>query len=94
MLDPEYTQASYYISGVRPGEKIHEILISEDEARNRVEDNGDYYIIHPHWNKAIFPERREYSSNLQTIDDSHELERLLLSADNVSWNYPRATKLQ
>ena len=33
--------------GVRPGEKIAEILISEEEARRTEERNG-YYIVHPH----------------------------------------------
>jgi UDP-N-acetylglucosamine 4,6-dehydratase len=96
MLNPDFTldKASYYISGVRPGEKLHEILISEEEALTRVEDNGDYYIIHPHWDNTIFPEMKEYSSSLHTVDNPHELERLLLSADNLTWNYPKATNYQ
>ena len=32
--------------GIRPGEKMHEILISEEEA-NRCERRGDYYVIRP-----------------------------------------------
>lgn len=35
------------IIGIRPGEKIHEVLISEDEARNTV-DIGDRYIVYPY----------------------------------------------
>lgn len=91
LLHPDITsdRPPYYFSGVRPGEKIHEILISEDEARSRVQDNGDYYTIHPYWNKTIFPEKKEYSSSLHTIDDPHELETLLLSADNLTWTYQR-----
>jgi UDP-N-acetylglucosamine 4,6-dehydratase len=37
--------------GIRPGEKLHEVLISEDEVRNTVEVN-DMYVIrptHPWW---------------------------------------------
>jgi UDP-N-acetylglucosamine 4,6-dehydratase len=35
------------VVGIRPGEKLHEVLINEEEARNAVEfDNG--YIIQPH----------------------------------------------
>lgn len=34
------------ITGVRPGEKIHEILVSEEEA-SRTFVRGDYYIIGP-----------------------------------------------
>lgn len=45
------------ITGIRPGEKVHEILISEEEAArvNEVKtENGDYYIIGP-----ILPELSE-----------------------------------
>lgn len=34
------------IVGVRPGEKIHEVLISEEEMI-RSREFGDYYVIHP-----------------------------------------------
>ncbi len=37
---------SYKIVGIRPGEKLHETLIGEDEGRNTV-DMGDSYIILP-----------------------------------------------
>ena len=38
------------IIGIRPGEKLHEVLISQDEARN-TKELKDYYIIQPafHW---------------------------------------------
>jgi len=34
------------VTGIRPGEKIHEILVSEEEA-NRTISRGDYYVIRP-----------------------------------------------
>jgi FlaA1/EpsC-like NDP-sugar epimerase len=34
------------IVGIRPGEKVHEILVSEEEADRTVERNG-YYVIEP-----------------------------------------------
>ena len=34
------------VTGIRPGEKIHEILVSEEEA-NRCFKQGDYYTIRP-----------------------------------------------
>ena len=40
------------VTGIRPGEKIHEILVSEEEAHRTVEDGG-YYKIQP-----ILPEIR------------------------------------
>ena len=39
-------------SGIRPGEKIHEILVSEEEA-HRTTDRGSYHVIWP-----ILPELR------------------------------------
>jgi UDP-N-acetylglucosamine 4,6-dehydratase len=39
--------------GIRPGEKVHEVLISEDEARHAIEFD-DYFIIqpaHPWWGR-------------------------------------------
>jgi UDP-N-acetylglucosamine 4,6-dehydratase len=34
------------VIGIRPGEKLHEVLLSEDEARN-ARDDGDRYVILP-----------------------------------------------
>lgn len=60
--------------GIRPGEKIHEVLITEDEARH-TQDCGDYYIIYPEisfWNHDrkgccnSLPEGFRYSSELNT----------------------------
>ena len=43
------------VIGIRPGEKIHEILISEEECRRTSERNG-YYVVH-----SILPEITDYS---------------------------------
>jgi UDP-glucose 4-epimerase len=34
------------VIGIRPGEKVHEILVSEEEAYRTIE-RGDYYVILP-----------------------------------------------
>jgi FlaA1/EpsC-like NDP-sugar epimerase len=34
------------VTGIRPGEKIHEVLVSEEEATRTIPD-GDYYVITP-----------------------------------------------
>ena len=40
--------------GIRPGEKIHEILISEEEISRTIK-SGDYYVVQP-----ILPELRAH----------------------------------
>ncbi len=59
------------ITGIRPGEKIHEILVSEEEA-NRTIGRGDYYVILP-----ILPELCTPSENIDIL--GHEYS----SNDNV-----------
>ena len=39
------------ISGIRPGEKIHESMISEEEGFRTI-DAGDFYIIKPTWSTS------------------------------------------
>lgn len=39
-------ECKYEVIGIRPGEKIHEVLITEDDARHTV-DCGRYYVIEP-----------------------------------------------
>lgn len=68
------------VTGIRPGEKVHEILVSEEEA-HRTTPRGNYYAILP-----LLPELRpgpaagsglgkEYSSadNLMTLEQTHSL---------------------
>jgi UDP-N-acetylglucosamine 4,6-dehydratase len=38
--------ANWEIIGIRPGEKLHEVLINEDEARSTVETD-DMYVVQP-----------------------------------------------
>ena len=60
-------------TGIRPGEKIHEIMVSEDECYRTVE-RGDYYVIRPmlpelHQEPIDRPARlTEYSSSEITLD--------------------------
>jgi UDP-N-acetylglucosamine 4,6-dehydratase/5-epimerase len=69
------------IIGMIPGEKLHEILISEEEL-NRAVDLGGYYVVRPHWMKQSRPTvEREYSSaeNLVTADE--DIKALLAKSD-------------
>ncbi len=71
-------------TGIRPGEKVHEIMVSEEECFRTVE-RGDYYVILP-----VLPELRdeaaiepaltnEYSSKDRNIGGG-ELRKLLMQA--------------
>src|SRR5579863_1901324 len=46
------------VIGIRPGEKLHEVLLSEDEARNSIEQEDRFVIMpmHPWWKGQIQPE--------------------------------------
>jgi len=60
--------------GIRPGEKLHEVLVSEDEARHTVEMDDMYIIqpLHPWWrvenwhNARPLPEGFRYTSDTNT----------------------------
>lgn len=43
--------------GIRPGEKLHEVLLSEDEARHAVEDKDHFVVLpeHPSWLSEPLP---------------------------------------
>jgi UDP-N-acetylglucosamine 4,6-dehydratase len=72
-------------TGIRPGEKLHEVLLSEDEARHTVELDDTYIITptHPWWKEPVLstqpkmPEGFRYSSeaNAQwlTVEDLRHL---------------------
>jgi UDP-glucose 4-epimerase len=59
-------------TGIRPGEKIHEIMVSEEECFRTVE-RGDYFVILP-----VLPELREASAE----EISNTLENEYSSKDN------------
>ena len=73
------------IISIRPGEKIHESLINNDELRNTFEKNEDYIIIHKQVQDSSYLDNNnmirtkldhQYSSdkvNLLTIDKLKEL---------------------
>jgi len=59
------------ITGIRPGEKIHEILVSGEEA-NRTITRGNYYVIQP-----ILPEICSEDNGVPSLGKEFS------SADNV-----------
>jgi UDP-glucose 4-epimerase len=60
------------VTGIRPGEKIHEILVSEEEA-NRCIERGEYLVI-----QSMLPELRDGDEG-----EASGLTREFSSADNV-----------
>jgi UDP-N-acetylglucosamine 4,6-dehydratase/5-epimerase len=71
--------------GIRPGEKLHEVLLSEDEARNAVE-TADMFVVQPahswwrkeNWEQAkALPEGFRYASDTNpqwlTAEDLYDL---------------------
>jgi len=80
------------VTGIRPGEKIHEIMVSEDEAV-RTLDRGKWFAIAPMLPELLGPQpeagclNKEYSSadNLMTAEETLQLltKRNLLLEDFV-----------
>ncbi len=79
-------EAKIDIVGIRPGEKLHEVLISDDESRNAVELD-DMFVVQPaealwfghEWEKRgkMLPDDFRYASNTNTewlnVDQIREL---------------------
>ncbi len=79
-------EADIRIIGIRPGEKLHEVLISEDEARTTVELE-DMYVVQPaaalwfghQWSEVgtLLPEGTHYASDNNTewlsLEEIHEI---------------------
>jgi UDP-N-acetylglucosamine 4,6-dehydratase/5-epimerase len=60
--------------GVRPGEKVHEVLITEDEARHAVRF-GDYFAIYPpfkFWDRAQYPTGEELPPGFRYASDVND----------------------
>jgi len=85
-IGPECRQE---VVGIRPGEKLHEVLVPVDDARHTLELEG-YYVVQPAfswWNNAEFgnatggkpcPEEFAYTSDSNTWWlESHELREML-----------------
>jgi UDP-N-acetylglucosamine 4,6-dehydratase len=59
--------------GIRPGEKLHEVLLSEDEARDAVE-TADMYIVQPRhswWHKGNWPDARPLPEGFRYTSDTN-----------------------
>ncbi len=71
----------YEIIGVRPGEKLHEVMIPKEEARNCI-DIGNKYIIVPRlswWN------RKNLDHKIRKLGKAVPLDFEYVSNNNKSW---------
>ena len=69
----DFTSITVETIGIRPGEKIHEALISPDEARQTFLQ-GDLFIVHPPWDAPVKP-AFAYSSDMAeklTVEELRE----------------------
>lgn len=91
------------VTGIRPGEKLHEVLVSEDEARHAVELE-DMYVIQPahswwrqeNWHEArTLPEGFRFASDTNSLWLTAErLFELLNEAPSPVVPFPAAQKLR
>jgi UDP-N-acetylglucosamine 4,6-dehydratase len=61
--------------GIRPGEKLHEVLISEDEARNTVDAGGMYIVKPPEtlWERSLNYEGRNLPDGFRFSSDTNDM---------------------
>jgi UDP-glucose 4-epimerase len=64
--------------GIRPGEKIHEVLISEEESHRTV-TRGKYYVIQP-----ILPEIRQERCGGEKPETEFSSANCLLSKEDIA----------
>jgi UDP-N-acetylglucosamine 4,6-dehydratase len=61
------------VIGIRPGEKLHEVLISDDEARHTIELDEMYVVqpVHPWWFADNWAEGRPLSDGFRFSSDNN-----------------------
>lgn len=67
-------EAEWKIIGIRPGEKLHEILLTEDEAKHTKEFDG-YFVIEPEhtfWDKQNFNGGRVPPDGFRYTSDNND----------------------
>lgn len=70
----------YDIIGLLPGEKLNEIMLSEEELI-RAEDTGGYYKVHPWWSKTNFGALVSEYSSVDALVSEQTIRELIARAD-------------
>lgn len=70
----------YKVIGILPGEKLHEILVSEEELV-RVRDCGQYYKVMPWWGSARYDELAQEFASGDHVTGTTEIRRMIALAD-------------
>ncbi len=82
LSEDEGMEFNYKIIGKYPGEKLHEILITEEELQ-RTKDMGDYFKVNPWWNKENLKDLTiEYSSDQEVLNNDDLIRKLINRSDN------------
>ena len=66
---------SVTFTGIRPGEKLHEVLVSEDEARHAAE-LADLYVIkptHPWWSPEHWADAARVQDGFRFTSDANTM---------------------
>jgi UDP-N-acetylglucosamine 4,6-dehydratase len=66
-------KAKIEVIGIRPGEKLHEVLISEDEARTTVERQDMYVVVpsEPLWERSLHYEGEPLPDGFRYTSDNN-----------------------
>lgn len=61
------------IIGIRPGEKLHEVLISEDEARSTLELDDMFVVrpLHPWWDEMLWQSAKPVQEGFRYASDNN-----------------------
>ena len=62
------------VIGIRPGEKLHEVLLTADESRHAI-DAGDVYVVlpeHPWWTRAPRVDGRQAARRRLRVLQRHQ----------------------
>ena len=67
-------KAKHRVIGIRPGEKIHEILVTEDEA-SHTKEFSDFFVIepeHPFWDKSNLKGGKKLPKNFKYTSENNK----------------------